>query len=115
MDCSLPGSSVHGIFQARVPEWVAIAFSKLTVRGMQKKIRYGPCLHECHSQEEGKATVRRRDTYLVRIEGNNFIDMVATNWEKAMATHSSTLAWKIPWMEEPGRLQYMGSLRVAYD
>ena len=29
--------------------------------------------------------------------------------EKAMATHSSTLAWKIPWMEEPGRLQSMGS------
>jgi len=33
-------------------------------------------------------------------------------WEKAMAPHSSTLAWKIPWMEEPGRLQSMGSLRV---
>ena len=32
--------------------------------------------------------------------------------EKAMATHSSTLAWKIPWMEQPGRLQSMGSLRV---
>ena len=30
--------------------------------------------------------------------------------EKAMATHSSTLAWKIPWTEEPGRLQSMGSL-----
>ena len=30
--------------------------------------------------------------------------------EKAMATHSSTLAWKIPWMEEPSRLQSMGSL-----
>ena len=30
--------------------------------------------------------------------------------EKAMAPHSSTLAWKIPWMEEPGRLQFMGSL-----
>ena len=29
--------------------------------------------------------------------------------EKAMATHSSTLAWKIPWTEEPGRLQFMGS------
>ena len=29
-----------------------------------------------------------------------------------MATHSSTLAWKIPWTEEPGRLQSMGSLRV---
>ena len=33
--------------------------------------------------------------------------------EKAMAPHSSTLAWKIPWVEEPGRLQSMGSLRVG--
>ena len=32
-----------------------------------------------------------------------------------MTTHSSTLAWKIPWMEEPGRLQSMGSLRVRHD
>ena len=36
-------------------------------------------------------------------------------WEKAMAPHSSTLAWKIPWTEEPGRLQSMGSLRVGHD
>ena len=35
--------------------------------------------------------------------------------EKAMAPHSSTLAWKIPWTEEPGRLQSMGSLRVGHD
>ena len=35
--------------------------------------------------------------------------------EKAMAPHSSTLAWKIPWMEEPGRLQSMGSQGVAHD
>ena len=35
--------------------------------------------------------------------------------EKAMAPHSSTLAWKIPWTEEPGRLQSMGSLRVGND
>ena len=35
--------------------------------------------------------------------------------EKAMAPHSSTLAWKIPWMEEPRRLQSMGSLRVRHD
>ena len=35
--------------------------------------------------------------------------------EKEMATHSSTLAWKIPWMEEPGGLQYMGSQRVGHD
>ena len=37
------------------------------------------------------------------------------NLEKAMATHSSTRAWKIPWMEEPGRLQSMGLLRVGHD
>ena len=35
--------------------------------------------------------------------------------EKAMAPHSSTLAWKIPWTEEPGRLQSMGSLKVGHD
>ena len=35
--------------------------------------------------------------------------------EKAMAPHSSTLASKIPWMAEPGRLQSMGSLRVGHD
>ena len=35
--------------------------------------------------------------------------------EKEMATHSNTLAWKIPWTEEPGRLQSMGSQRVGPD
>ena len=35
--------------------------------------------------------------------------------EKEMATHSSPLAWKIPWMEEPGGLQSMGSQRVGHD
>ena len=36
-------------------------------------------------------------------------------WSLEMATHSSTLAWKIPWMEKPGRLQSMGSLRVGHN
>ena len=35
--------------------------------------------------------------------------------EKEMATHSRTLAWKIPWTEEPGRLQFIGSQRVRHD
>ena len=35
--------------------------------------------------------------------------------EKEMAIHSSTLAWKIPWMEEPDRLQFTGSQRVGHD
>ena len=40
---------------------------------------------------------------------------VVTLLEKSMATHSSTLAWKIPWAEEPGRLQSMGFRRVRYN
>ena len=39
------------------------------------------------------------------------IDILETVWEKTMAPHSSTLAWRIPWMEELGRLQSMGSLK----
>ena len=35
--------------------------------------------------------------------------------EKEMATHSSTLAWKVPWMEDPGKLQSMGSQRVGHN
>ena len=43
--------------------------------------------------------------------------LMTVGWEaeKAMATHSSTLAWQIPWTEEPGRLQPMGSLGVGPD
>ena len=44
-------------------------------------------------------------------------DMIPDNKSTGsiMAPHSSTLAWKIPWTEEPGRLQSMGSLRVGHD
>ena len=46
---------------------------------------------------------------------SNFWEELYFVSEKAMAPHSSTLAWKIPWTEEPGRLQSMGSLRVGQD
>ena len=42
-------------------------------------------------------------------------NIIWKNTEKAMAPHSSTLAWKIPWTEEPDRLQSMGSQRVGHD
>ena len=45
-----------------------------------------------------------------------FVKAVLTNWsEKVMAPHSSTLAWRIPWMEESGGLQSMGLLQVGHD
>ena len=46
---------------------------------------------------------------------NVFVYVYAQQSEKAMAPHSSTLDWKIPWTEEPGRLQSMGLLRVGHD
>ena len=72
MDCSPPGSSIHGTFQARVLESWSL--------------------------------------YYISLKNNTCVYIFA---EKAMAPHSSTLAWKIPWMEEPGRLQSM--LRVGHD
>ena len=45
----------------------------------------------------------------------SFYGCLYVHKEKAVATHSSTLAWKIPWTEEPGRLQSMGSLSVGHD
>ena len=46
---------------------------------------------------------------------NPYFDHLSHLSEKAMAPHSSTLAWKIPWMEEPGGLQSMGSRGVGRD
>ena len=51
---------------------------------------------------------KKKDSYL-------FFPLLVFWSEKAMAPHSSTLAWKIQWTEEPGRLQSMGSLRVGCD
>ena len=45
----------------------------------------------------------------------NELDKSRSFSDKAMAPHSSTLAWKIPWTEEPGRLQSMGLLGVRHD
>ena len=99
MDCSPSGSSVYRILQARIT-------------------KVG-----CHALLQGNFP----------IQGSNPSLLHLLHWQlgfcvffclfvclfvfltKAMATHSSTLAWQIPWTEEPGRLQSMGSLRVGHD
>ena len=64
------------------------------------------------SQEEEAQTVKRLPTMReTRVQSLGREDPL----EKEMATHSSTLAWKIPWTKEPGALQSMGSLRVGHD
>ena len=47
--------------------------------------------------------------------GHTYWEFLWQGLEKAVAPHSSTLAWKIPWMGEPGGLQSMGSLGVGHD
>ena len=56
---------------------------------------------------------KRTHPSLSRFYWNGYL--FSTVLEKAMAPHSSALAWKIPWTEEPGSLQSMGSLRVGHD
>ena len=52
---------------------------------------------------------------LLLLKKRVFISIYNLLMEKALPTHSSTLAWKIPWTEEPGGLQSMGLLRVGHD
>ena len=52
---------------------------------------------------------------LVCMPTSGIAGLYGSSIEKAMAPHSSTLSWKIPWMEEPGRLQSMELLRVGHD
>ena len=58
MDCSPPGSSIHGIFQERVLEWVAIAFSRWNLKSIQKSAHrclvYSSFIHDCQNLEETK-------------------------------------------------------------
>ena len=63
---------------------------------------------ELSSNKFGKFGVKK-------VQREYFLQYSQSVMEKAMATHSSTLAWKIPWTEEPGRLQSMGSLRVGHS
>ena len=44
-----------------------------------------------------------------------FLDIIDVFYLQVLAPHSSTLAWRIPWMEEPGGLQSVGSLGVEHD
>ena len=65
-----------------------------------------------HAEEGGRVFKALSGIFIrkVRIKGERI-----RITEKAMAPHSSTLAWTIPWMEDPGGLQSMGLLRVGHN
>ena len=68
-----------------------------------------PLLVQCFEINTFECHIARRDCYFI------LLAMLAFSLEKEMVTHSSTLAWRIPWTEEPGRLQSMGWQRVGHD
>ena len=71
-----------------------------------------PVNPQCHTRH---VTPWARGTGKALYKQGSFSHHVSPGAEKAMAPHSSTLAWKIPWTAEPGRLQSMGSRRVGHD
>ena len=107
---SPPGSSVHGISQARILEWVAISFSRGSFWPRdQTQV-------SCIADRFSTVWVTSFLTYLLTIIWYyRYLGTCKCSSEKAMAPHSSTLAWKIPWTERPGRLQSMGLLGVEHD
>ena len=76
-----------------------------------------PLLHVQTQTFQGLQLYQTLCLFLQTSKTNVFLfwSVSASPPKKAMAPHSSTLAWKIPWMEEPGGLQSMGSLRVRLD
>ena len=93
MNCSLPDSSVHGIFQARVLEWGAIAFSKLG-------FPVGAC---------GKEPICQCRRYK-RHEFDPWVRKIP--WSRAWQPIPIFLPGESPWTEDPGRLQFIGLHRV---
>ena len=104
MDCSLPGSSVHGIFQTRVLEWVAIAFSTSIHDYWKNPTDGGAWWATVHGVTKSQ---RRLSDFTLTFQFHAL--------EKEMATHSSVLAWRIPGTGKPGGLPSMGSHRVGHD
>ena len=71
-----------------------------------------PSRHDSGSEGDGTKAVRPGFQFT---SVSLICPLIRLHVEKAVAPHSSTLAWKIPWTEEPGRLQSMRSLRVGHD
>ena len=130
IDGSPPGSPVPGILQAITLEWVAIFFSnawkwKVKVKMLSHILllvtpwiaAYQAPPFMGFSRQEYWSVLPLPSPLMTSsgfgVPRNKLL--ISSQTEKAMAPHSSTLAWKIPWTEEPGRLQSMGSRRVRHD
>ena len=133
VDHSPPASSVHGILQASILECVAISYFRGS-SGPRDQINISYLLY----RQAGSLPLAPPGIKSSQIYWANSAQVYVwlTLWlkhlptmqetqvrslgredplEKEMATHSSILAWRIPWREEPGRLQSTGSQRAGHD
>ena len=121
MEGSTPGSSVHEISQARILEWVVLSFSRyLPNPGIEPTSADSQAdslpLSHLESHDNAYPLVAQMVKRLPAVRETRVQSLGREDpLEEEMATHSSTLAWKIPWTEEPGRLRSMGSQRVRQD
>ena len=112
--CGLPGSSIHRILQARILKWIAFPFpGNLPNTGTEPM---SPTLQadSLLSKPPGKPFSLVADLQFYCVSLSFYCVSLSCPREKAMAPHSSTLAWRIPWTEGPGGLQSMGSLGVRH-
>ena len=120
MDCSPPGSSVHGDSPGKNTRVDCHA----CLQGIFPTSN--PCLLHCRSilyclNHQGSIILSNMLAFAFLLTmslklGTLLLTSILEFYpEKSMATHSSILTWKIPWMEEPGGLQSMRSQRVRHD
>ena len=115
MNCSPPAFSVHGTFQARKPDRVPMPSSR------------GSSQHRNQTLISSISCISRQVLYhftSLVAQMVKSLPAVRETWvqslgqevplEKQMAIHSTILAWRIPWMEEPGRVQSMGLQGVGH-
>ena len=98
--------TVRGILQTRILEWVAFLFSRGS--GIEPG---SPALwaHSLPAELQGNPTGKETTWQSRRHRDMGLL------WVGGMATYSNILAWKIPWTEEPGRIESMGSQIVRHD
>ena len=122
MDCSPPDSSVHGILQATILEWVAFSPpGEILDPGIEPMSLRPPTLTggffitsttwAFQVAQWIKKSPAMQETQKMRVGYLGEEDPL----EEGMESHSSILAWRIPWTEEPGGLQSIGSQRVRQD
>ena len=119
-----PSNEYSGLISFRI-DWLDLLAVQGTLKSLLQHHSSKASILQCSAffivqlshpyRTTGKTIALTRQTFVGKVMSLLFNMLSRLVTEKAMASHSNTLDWKITWMEEPGRLQSMGSLRVGQD